>query len=117
MAGVPLVRAGGSAGCSTSRSGAKDGETQTTLARATWDGTKLVGAEDLLIGASAARTSEARLAFGRDGIINMSTGAPFDDNAQSPGSLYGKVLRVTMDGEAPADNPFVGKPGRTATCT
>ncbi len=37
----------------------------------------------------------ARLAFGRDGIINMSTGAPFDDNAQSPGSLYGKVLRVT----------------------
>jgi glucose/arabinose dehydrogenase len=58
-----------------------------------------------------ARTSGSRIAFGKDGMIYMSTGAPFDENSQSPESLYGKVLRLTMDGKAPADNPFVGKPG------
>lgn len=128
VAGVPTVRTGGSAGLldivpdpqfatnkrlyfTYSKPGAKDGETQTTLARATWDGTKLVNAEDLLVGASSARTSGARIAFGRDGFLYMSTGAPFDNNSQAGDSLYGKVLRLTMEGKPAPSNPFAGKAG------
>lgn len=33
------------------------------------------------------------------------------ERAQDLGSHRGKVLRVTRDGRAPADNPFVGRPG------
>lgn len=128
VTGLPAIRAGGSAGLldivpapnfaqsnriyfTYSKPGEKDGEAATVLARARWTGTAFADVEDLLVGAFAARTSGSRIAFGRDGMIYMSTGAPFDDNAQSPASLYGKVLRLTMDGKAPADNPFVGKPG------
>jgi aldose sugar dehydrogenase len=41
----------------------------------------------------------------------MTTGAPFDDKAQRADTVYGKVLRLTEDGKAPRDNPFVGKAG------
>ncbi|MEP6963192.1 MAG: PQQ-dependent sugar dehydrogenase [Acidobacteriota bacterium] len=86
-------------------------ETATVLARARLDGNQLSNVEDLLVGAFAASTSGARIAFGRDGMVYMTTGAPFDGNSQEPTSLYGKILRVTMDGKAPPDNPFVGKAG------
>ena len=39
----------------------------------------------------------------------MTTGAPFDDKAQRTDTVYGKVLRLTEDGKAPPDNPFVGR--------
>ena len=41
----------------------------------------------------------------------MTTGAPFDEKAQSSDTVYGKVLRLTEDGKIPPDNPFVGKAG------
>ena len=41
----------------------------------------------------------------------MTTGAPFDEKAQSTDTVYGKVLRLTEDGKVPPDNPFVGKAG------
>ncbi len=40
----------------------------------------------------------------------MTTGAPFSDRAQDPGSVYGKVLRLHADGSVPADNPFADDP-------
>jgi aldose sugar dehydrogenase len=86
-------------------------DTATVLARARWTGSGFADVEDLLVGAVAPSTSGARIAFGRDGMLYMSTGAPFDENSQAPGSLYGKILRLTMDGKAPPDNPFVGKAG------
>lgn len=94
-----------------SKPGTQGNETATVLARARWTGSALAEAEDLLVGAFAPSTSGARLAFGRDGMLYMSTGAPFDDNAQNPASLYGKILRLTPEGRAPADNPFVGRAG------
>jgi glucose/arabinose dehydrogenase len=44
-------------------------------------------------------------------MVYMTTGAPFDNDSQEVNSIYGKVLRVTMDGKVPPDNPFVGKAG------
>lgn len=126
VAGVPAVRVAGSAGLldlvldpqfarnnrlyfTYSKPAGTGNDNTTVLARGRWTGSALADVEDLLVGAANARTSGARIAFGKDGMIYMSTGAPFDNNAQSGESLYGKVLRLTMDGKAPPDNPFVGK--------
>lgn len=52
-----------------------------------------------------------RLAFGPDGMLYVTAGDAADpDAAQDPGSLGGKILRVTPAGEVPADNPFPGSP-------
>ena len=81
------------------------------LARARWEGDSLVDVEELVVGGVKPRSSGARIAFGKDGMVYVTTGAPFDNESQEPGSIYGKVLRVTMDGKAPPDKPFVGKAG------
>jgi aldose sugar dehydrogenase len=56
----------------------------------------------------------SRLAFGPDGMLYITTGersdAPMRKYAQQLNSHLGKILRVTSEGEAPADNPFFGKP-------
>lgn len=54
-----------------------------------------------------------RLIFGRDGKLYVTVGDRFDlrDQAQSPASDLGKLLRLNPDGSAPRDNPFVGRPG------
>jgi glucose/arabinose dehydrogenase len=82
-----------------------------TLVRGTFDGSAITGVEELLTGAPYGQSSGSRLAFGPDGLLYMTTGAPFDEAAQDPASLYGKVLRVRDDGTAPPDNPFVGRDG------
>lgn len=52
-----------------------------------------------------------RLAFGPDGLLYAGTGdAGNTANAQDPDSLNGKILRLTPDGDAPADNPTPGSP-------
>ena len=60
------------------------------------------------------------LTFGADGYlyIGLGTGGTKDelqDNAQNPGSLLGKILRIDVDrGEPygiPADNPFINRQG------
>lgn len=52
-----------------------------------------------------------RIAFGPDGLLYVTAGDAADpDAAQDPGSLGGKILRVTPEGEVPADNPFPGSP-------
>jgi glucose/arabinose dehydrogenase len=54
-----------------------------------------------------------RLLFLPDKTLLLSVGDGFDyrDKAQDPASHLGKVLRLTRDGTAPSDNPFVGKAG------
>lgn len=48
-----------------------------------------------------------RMAFGPDGNLYITTGdAGNEDLAQDTGSLAGKILRLTPEGEIPADNPF-----------
>ena len=80
-----------------------------TLARGRFDGKALTGVEDLFVGDWNTGASGSRLAFARDGSIYMTTGAPFDDKAQRTDTVYGKVLRLTENGKAPPDNPFVGR--------
>ena len=66
-----------------------EGGNRLTFARAQWDGTRLVGTEDIYSG----RGGSARLAFGQDGMLYATAG--------------GNTLRLTEDGKAPPDNPFV----------
>jgi glucose/arabinose dehydrogenase len=82
-----------------------------TLARGRFDGMALTRVEEIFGGGWNAGASGSRLAFGADGLLFMTTGAPFGDQAQRLDSVYGKVLRLRDDGGAPADNPFAGRAG------
>jgi glucose/arabinose dehydrogenase len=55
----------------------------------------------------------SRLAFAPDGTLFVSVGDRFSprDKAQDLSVDSGKIVRITTDGQAPPDNPFVGKPG------
>lgn len=85
----------------------------TTLARGTWDGTRLVDVKDIF--ASGATDTEAsRVVFGRDGMIYMTISAPGSpkvQRSQDPGDYAGKVVRLRDDGSVPSDDPFVGRDG------
>jgi len=82
-----------------------------TLARGTFDGTALTNVQDLFVGDFQNGASGSRLAFGPDGLLYLTTGAPFGEQAQVTSTVYGKVLRLRDDGTVPPDNPFVGKAG------
>jgi len=82
-----------------------------TLARAHYADGALTDNEILMQGEAVAGASGSRLTFAPDGFLYMTTGAPFGDEAQDPGNVYGKVLRMTLDGGVPSDNPFVGRRG------
>ena len=64
--------------------------------------------ETVLDGIPAERIHNGgRLAFGPDGMLYATTGdADQRPSAQSVDSLAGKILRMTPDGDPPADNPF-----------
>ena len=76
--------------------------------RARLSGHALTHVERIFSAGESGYTGGSRLAFGKDGSIYLTTGAPFSDQAQRLDSVYGKVLRLTADGKVPADNPFVG---------
>src|SRR5688500_12569466 len=82
-----------------------------TLVRGKFDGKALSGVEELMVGDWNNGASGSRLAFGPDGMLYMTTGAPFNDQAQKLDTVYGKVLRLRDDGKVPPDNPFVGRAG------
>jgi aldose sugar dehydrogenase len=82
-----------------------------TLARGRFDGRTLTGVEDLFVGDWNAGASGSRIAFGSDGLVYVTTGAPFSDQAQQLNTVYGKVLRLRDEGKVPADNPFVARAG------
>ena len=91
-----------------------DGVRTLTLARGKYENGKLTEVKDLFSAERTKITGGSRIAFGRDGMIYMSTGAatlPFLEAAQDPMSDYGKILRLRADGSIPPDNPFVGKAG------
>lgn len=50
-----------------------------------------------------------RIAIGPDGNLHVTTGWVEDRRLpQDLGSLAGKILRMTLDGQVPSDNPFAG---------
>jgi glucose/arabinose dehydrogenase len=84
-------------------------ESRVALMRGQFDGHALTHVEELFAGESGGSTSGSRIAFGKDGLVYMTTGAPFGEEAQHLDSVYGKVLRLRDDGKVPPDNPFVGR--------
>ncbi len=82
-----------------------------TLVRGTWDGKAIINVRELFVGDFITGGSGSRLAFGANGMLFMTTGAPFGDQAQKLDTVYGKVLRLRDDGKVPMDNPFVSRTG------
>jgi glucose/arabinose dehydrogenase len=64
--------------------------------------------EPIVTGIAAAPIHDGgRIAFGPDGMLYAGTGdAGQESLAQDPGSLNGKILRMTPAGKPPRDNPF-----------
>jgi glucose/arabinose dehydrogenase len=88
----------------------------TALARGRWDGAALTEVKDVFVAEpywDGQGGAASRLAFGRDGMLYMTTGASVANmmQAQSLADHKGKVLRLRDDGTVPQDNPFVGKAG------
>jgi len=69
-------------------------------------------AETILRGVPAAgHHNGGRIAFGPDEMLYAGTGDAGDPaSAQDPDSLAGKILRLTPDGQVPADNPDPASP-------
>lgn len=55
----------------------------------------------------------SRIAFDRQGLLWVGLGDRFigKDQVQDLGNHLGKVVRIDADGQAPADNPFMGRAG------
>ncbi|MGE0115714.1 MAG: PQQ-dependent sugar dehydrogenase [Steroidobacteraceae bacterium] len=73
-------------------------------------GKTLTDVVELFSGESGS-VSGSRIAFGKEGLIYLTTGSPFGNQPQHLDSVYGKVLRLRDDGTIPEDNPFVGQAG------
>jgi len=78
--------------------------------RGRFDGKTLTDVKEIFTGKSST-ASGSRLTFGKDGLIYISIGAAFGDEAQKLDNTVGKVLRITEEGAIPSDNPFVKQPG------
>jgi glucose/arabinose dehydrogenase len=130
IAGVPAVRAAGLGGLEdialhprfaenhliylTYIKPVNSGVGTPALARARFENGALIDVKDLLVtdaGPVGSSAVNSRIAFGRDGMLYMSTGGNIANVAQDPASLRGKILRLRDDGSVPEDNPFVGRPG------
>ena len=79
------------------------------------DGTALVGTEvifEIARGSNGGRHFGSRLAEAPDGTLFLTVGDRGDRTSAQDRSLHnGSVLRITRDGDVPADNPFVSTQG------
>jgi glucose/arabinose dehydrogenase len=84
------------------------GGVRNRLVRARWDGQSLGTPETLLADLPGSSIHDgSRLAIGPDRLLYMTTGdAASATLAQDLGSLAGKVLRMTLDGQPAPGNPF-----------
>lgn len=82
-----------------------------TVMRGTFEGNTLKHVKTLFSAGESGYAGGSRLAFDGKGLLYVTTGAPFSDQAQRLDSVYGKVLRLREDGKVPSDNPFFGHAG------
>lgn len=82
-----------------------------TVMRGTFQQGRLTNVKAIFAAKESGYAGGSRLAFDAQGLLYVSTGGPFSDQAQRLDSLYGKVLRLKDDGTVPADNPFVHQAG------
>jgi glucose/arabinose dehydrogenase len=82
------------------------------VARGKWNGKVLEGTADVFVYETQASTG--RLAFGRDGMLYVSTSG---NDPQDPKTLGGKILRLRDDGSPAPGNPFVAQGGRPEVYT
>lgn len=82
------------------------------------DGSRMEDARDIFVQEPPSRNPMhygSRIVFGPDGMAHITTGEHFSradrQLAQDLDTTYGKVVRVTPEGEVPPDNPFVGREG------
>lgn len=82
------------------------------VARGRWDGSNIVGTEDIFVGEQDT-TNGVRLLFGPDGMLYVGVYVTTDRPEPNfhTDTQKGKILRLTPDGKVPDDNPFVGMPG------
>ncbi len=92
---------------------ATDKGSATTLARAQLEESRLIKWQDLLVTDSATDTGRhfgSRIAFDDKGHLFFGIGdRGVRPNAQDLTNHAGSILRLTLDGDIPADNPFVGQ--------
>jgi len=129
ISGVPEVGLGGQSGLLDialhpqfaenrliylSYTAAGEGGNGTVVARARFAENRLVDLETLLEVQPRApwgRHFGSRFLFGRDGYLYITFGEHGDsDRAQDLSDLAGSVIRITDDGRAPSDNPFIDRP-------
>nr|WP_051491866.1 PQQ-dependent sugar dehydrogenase [Roseivivax isoporae] len=97
-----------------------DGQSATAAAYATLseDMGAIEDVTDIFVqepGATAPMHFGSRVLFDDDGHVYVTTGEHFTERyrqyAQDLDKTYGKTIRLTLDGEVPQDNPFVGEDG------
>ncbi len=81
------------------------------LLRGRWADGQVAEVETLLSAETASYAGGSRVHVDANGMVWVSTGAPFGEEAQDLSNVYGKVLRLNADGSIPADNPFVRQDG------
>jgi glucose/arabinose dehydrogenase len=89
----------------------------TVLVRAKLQGLQLVESQDLIVGESVYGAGGSRILFGKGNLVYVSVGALSSgdvESGQRTDNIYGKVLRVRIDGSIPDDNPFVKTKGARA---
>ena len=92
-----------------------EGQGVTVLSRATLKARELVDWKDLLVSQSATDTGRhfgSRITFDQAGHLFFSVGdRGHRPNGQDLSTHAGTVIRLTVDGAVPPDNPFLDQPG------
>ncbi|SFE40304.1 Glucose/arabinose dehydrogenase, beta-propeller fold [Paenibacillus algorifonticola] len=86
----------------------ENGETLNRVVQLKYTGKSWDETRPLLEGIPGAYNHDGgRMAYGPDKLLYITTGdAGQPELSQDQGSLAGKILRMTLDGKVPADNPF-----------